>query len=126
MRLAPQRVAVANYAATSGARPRSHAAAGTALASLPRDCAVRTLTNAASRNRRVEVRYAGSLKAVALHEGAHLLQLQVYPSGLAKLTAYADRMSEKMGAKRTVGVWKHPAPEPASAGIDHRVHGARQ
>ncbi|MFJ6418307.1 hypothetical protein [Paeniglutamicibacter sp. NPDC091659] len=60
---------------------------------------------------------AANIKAVALHECAHILQFTVYPSGFAKLTAYADRinprrdgrgiehladcMSDKMGAKRT-------------------------
>ncbi|MGL3805033.1 SH3 domain-containing protein [Paeniglutamicibacter sp. R2-26] len=60
---------------------------------------------------------AANIKAVALHECAHILQFTVYPSGFAKLTSFAERinprrdgrgiehladcMSDKMGAKRT-------------------------
>lgn len=60
---------------------------------------------------------AGNIKAVALHECAHMQQFKVYPSGFAKLTKYAEKinprldgrgiehladcMSERMGAKRT-------------------------
>lgn len=60
---------------------------------------------------------AGNIKAVALHECAHMQQFKVYPSGFAKLTTYAEKinprrdgrgiehladcMSDKMGARRT-------------------------
>ena len=190
-----KRVAVANYTTTRGTKLRSQAASGRALASLPRDYTVGTLTNA-NKKRWIQVQYRGTtgwvaakdlkgaslsaatgagkksysdaawskkvqkniakhcpsipvrvskvkgeyyaesiprritlsrignndpdaanIKAVALHECAHILQFKVYPSGFAKLTRYADRinprrdgrgiehladcMSDKMGAKRT-------------------------
>ena len=60
---------------------------------------------------------AGNIKAVALHECAHIRQFTVYPTGFAKLKSYAEKinprrdgrgiehladcMSDKMGARRS-------------------------
>lgn len=60
---------------------------------------------------------AGNIKAVALHECAHIRQFTVYPTGFAKLKSYAEKinprrdgrgiehladcMSDQMGARRS-------------------------